>query len=256
MSIITVCFNSAATIREAIESVLAQDYPRIEYIVVDGGSTDGTTDIVREYGSRISILVSEPDRGIYDAMNKGIRLASGDIVGMLNSDDAYVDSHVVSDLLRAMEESGTDSVFADVLFVDPKNDRRVVRYYSSARWSPRKFRFGWMPAHPSLLVKRECYGRCGLFSLDYRIAADFEMLVRLLHRNGATYAYVARPVVKMRHGGASTRGALRSLRVNREIVKACRANGIWTTLPLMLLKVPQKLLERRLRCDPLERDAG
>jgi len=242
VSIITVCFNSSRTIRDAIESVLSQDYSAIEYIIVDGGSTDGTVDIIQEYRDRIRTFVSEPDRGIFDAMNKGICLATGDIVGMLNSDDFYVDSRVVTDLVGAMERAGVDAVFADLVYVDRLNAGRIRRYYDSSRWNPSRFRFGWMPAHPTLFVKRECYRRCGLFSLDYRIAADFEILVRLFYRAGATYTHVERPVVKMRAGGMSTRGLRHSWIINREIVRACRANGIWTTLPLVLLKIPVKLL--------------
>lgn len=243
VSIVTVCFNSAATIRDTIDSVLAQDYPDIEYIIVDGGSTDATIDIVKQYGNRIARFISEPDRGIYDAMNKGIRAATGGIVGMLNSDDFYIDAHAVSQLVRAMLDANVDSVFADLVYVDPADTSRVRRYYDSSRWHPGRFRFGWMPAHPTFFIKRDWYERCGLFSLNYRIAADFEMLVRLFHRGGASYVHVARPIVKMRMGGVSTGGLRQSWRLNREIVTACRSNGIWTALPLVLLKIPAKFLE-------------
>lgn len=246
VSIVTVSFNSARTIGEAIESVLSQDYPSIEYLVIDGGSTDGTVEIVRGFGDRIGTFVSEPDRGIYDAMNKGIRLARGSVVGMLNSDDAYTDKRSVSDLVEAMLRESTESVFGDAIYVDKEDTDRIVRHYRSARWHPRRFRFGWMPAHPTFFVRRKWYERCGLFSLDYRIAADFEMLVRLLYVAGVTYSYVGRPVVRMRSGGASASGWSNSLAINREIVKACRSHGIWTGLPLMALKVPGKLLETRV----------
>jgi glycosyltransferase involved in cell wall biosynthesis len=243
VSIVTVCFNSARTIRDTIESVLAQDYPKIQYIIVDGGSTDGTVGIVREYAERIAVVISEPDRGIYDAMNKGIRAATGEVIGMLNSDDFYADTQVVSEMMRALCERHVEAVFADLVYVDPADTRRVRRYYDSGRWRPSRFRFGWMPAHPTFFIKRTWYERYGLFSLDYRIAADFEMLVRLLHTGRASYTHVRRPIVRMRAGGASTRGLKHSLLLNREIVRACRANGIWTTLPIVLLKIPAKLLE-------------
>lgn len=233
-----------------MESVLSQDYPAIQYIVIDGGSIDGTVELVEQYKEKISVFVSEPDRGIYDAMNKGIRLATGSIVGMLNSDDFYSDSHVVSDLIKAMANADVDAVFADLVYVDRSDSKRVRRYYDSSRWNPRLFRFGWMPAHPTFFIKREWYARYGLFSLDYHIAADFEMLVRLLHRGGATYTHVRRPVVRMRAGGMSTRGLKQSWVLNREIVKACRANGIWTTLPLVLLKIPAKVMETARRSAP------
>ena len=243
LSIITVCFNSVATIRDAIESVLAQDYPDIEYIVIDGGSTDGTADVVRSYGSRIAAYVSERDRGIYDAMNKGLELARGDVIGMLNSDDIYSDSKVVSALISAMIAARTDSVFADVVYVDRSETTRVVRYYDSGHWRPARFRYGLMPAHPTFFVKRELYSRVGPFSLEYRIAGDFEMLVRILYRARASYVHIPRPVVRMRRGGISTRGLRPLWILNREIVRACRANGLWTALPIVMLKFPLKLLE-------------
>jgi len=243
VSIVTVCFNSAQTLRNSIESVLSQEYPRIEYIIVDGGSTDGTVDIVRQYADRIAAFVSECDRGIYDAMNKGIELATGDIVGMLNSDDVYANPRAVGDLVAAMQVANAEAAFADVVFVDRLDMQRVRRYYDSGRWRPSRFRFGWMPAHPTFFIKRDWYVRLGLYSLEYRIAADFEMLVRLLYRGKASYVYVPRVLVRMRLGGASTGGLRQSWILNREIVRACRANGIWTTLPLVLLKMPLKLLE-------------
>jgi glycosyltransferase involved in cell wall biosynthesis len=243
VSIVTVCYNSEATVRDTVESVLAQDYPNIEYIVIDGASTDATMQILEEYRDRIDVLISEPDNGIYDAMNKGILASSGEFVGMINSDDFYSDSVVISDLMRAVRTSGADAVFADLVYVDPSDLTKTKRYYNSKRWKPAKFRFGWMPAHPTFFIRREWYLRCGLYSLDYRIAADFEMLVRLLYKGAATYTYVNRPVVKMRLGGVSTRSLRHRWILNREIVRACRVNGIWTTLPLVLLKLPAKLLE-------------
>ena len=243
VSIITVAFNSAATIRDTIESVLSQDYPQIEYIVVDGGSTDGTLDIAKEYGSRIDRLVSEPDRGIYDAMNKGIELATGDVIGFLNSDDMYIDSKVVTQLMTAMNSQMADCVFADLIYVAPENTNKVLRYYNSARFKPSLFQYGWMPAHPTFFAKKTVYEKSGSFSLDYKIAADFEMLVRMLAVKNTSYAYLPKPIVRMRAGGISTAGLNHSLLLNREIVKACRANGINTNLAKVLLKIPIKLME-------------
>jgi glycosyltransferase involved in cell wall biosynthesis len=243
VSVVTVCFNSAKTIRSTIESVLSQTYSPLEYIVIDGGSTDETMQIVNEYASKIGVVVSEPDKGIYDAMNKGIAIATGDIIGMLNSDDTYADVNVVHDLVNAMLRAEVDSVYADVVYVDPSNPSTVVRYYNSGRWRPSRFRYGWMPAHPSFLVKREWYLKCGLYSLRYRIAADFEMLVRLLWRARVSSTYVPRAVVEMKTGGISTRGLKNSWLLNNEIVRACRSNGMWTCLPLLILKFPFKLLE-------------
>lgn len=243
VSIITVAFNSATTIRDTIESVLSQDYPQIEYIVVDGGSTDGTQDIVREYGARVSRLISEPDRGIYDAMNKGIGLATGDVIGFLNSDDMYIDSSAVSQLMTAMDSQKSDCVFADLIYVAPENTNQILRYYNSAKFKPSLFQYGWMPAHPTFFAKKAVYKKAGLFSLDYKIAADFELLVRMLAVNMASYAYLPKPIVRMRAGGVSTSGLKHSLLLNQEIVKACQANGINTNLAKVLLKIPMKLME-------------
>ena len=243
ISIVTVSYNSSETIRDTIESVLSQDYDDIEYLIVDGGSTDTTLDIVREYGDRIDVVVSEPDQGIYDAMNKGIRAATGDMVGMLNSDDFYADNSAVRNLIECMENAGADTVFADLVIVNASDTKRVIRYYDSSKFRPERMRYGWMPAHPTFFVKRELYERYGGFSLDYKIAADFEMVVRLLYVVGASYAYLPAVVIKMRIGGASTRGLKSSWVLNREIVRACRINGIKTSLPRVLLKVPAKLLE-------------
>lgn len=243
VSIITVAFNSATTIRDTIESVLSQDYPQIEYIVVDGGSTDGTQDIVREYGARVSRLISEPDRGIYDAMNKGIGLATGDVIGFLNSDDMYIDSTAVSQLMTAMDSQKSDCVFADLIYVAPENTNQILRYYNSGKFKPSLFQYGWMPAHPTFFAKKAMYEKAGLFSLDYKIAADFELLVRMLAVNMASYAYLPKPIVRMRAGGVSTSGLKHSLLLNQEIVRACQANGINTNLAKVLLKIPMKLME-------------
>lgn len=243
VSIVTVSFYSAATIRDTIESVLGQDYPAIEYIVVDGGSADGTVDIVREYGDRIARVISGPDRGIYDAMNKGIRAATGDLVGTLNSDDFYADPTCIRQLVTRLEEAEADCVFADLVMVDPVDTDRIVRYYDSRTFRLARLRYGWMPAHPTFVVKRTLYNRYGGYSLDYRIAADFEMMVRLLYRARASYAHLPAVVIKMRVGGVSTRGLGARWLLNREIVKACRANGLNTSLPRVLMKIPAKLME-------------
>jgi glycosyltransferase involved in cell wall biosynthesis len=242
VSIITVCFNSAKTIRDTIESVLSQDYPDIEYIVIDGGSNDQTLEIVKEYADRIAVIVSETDNGIYDAMNKGIALASGDVVGMLNSDDIYMNAHAVSELMKTMQDAHSDSVFADLVIVDPENLNKVLRYYDSSYFNPSKFRFGWMPAHPTFFVKKSLYDKVGPYSLDYKISADYEMLIRLLWVEQASYAYLRKPMVKMRHGGTSTSGLGRNWLLNKEIVKACKANGIYTNVAILALKIPRKLL--------------
>ena len=244
VSIITVSFNSAKTIADTIDSVLSQDFPEIEYIIVDGCSTDGTVDIIRQNENRISQWISEKDRGMYDAMNKGIAMATGDVIGILNSDDVYMNAHVISDLMRLMHSQNTEVVFADLILVDSSNQNKVLRYYDSGRFHPNKFKFGWMPAHPTVFVKRELYQRVGKFSTTYQIAADYEMLIRMLAIEKASYAYYPKPVVRMRSGGASTSGISRNWILNQEIIRACKENGIYTNLFMLLLKVPAKLWGR------------
>jgi glycosyltransferase involved in cell wall biosynthesis len=244
VSIITVCYNSGETIRDAIESVIAQNYADIEYIVVDGGSTDNTLAIIEEYRSSISVLISERDRGIYDAMNKGVARATGDVVGLLNSDDFYESHHVISDVVAAFDRApAADVVFGDVVFVATDDLIRITRYYSSEAFKPWKLRFGWMPPHPATFVRNQVYKRFGGYSLKYKISSDYEIFVRWFLINKINYLRIDRVLVRMRAGGASTTGIKSSIRLNTEIVRACRENGIYTNIVLVLLKVPFKLLE-------------
>ena len=241
VSIITVSYNSARTIRATIESVLSQDYPNLEYLIVDGGSTDGTVAILREYADRITRWVSEKDEGMYDAMNKGIAMATGDVIGILNSDDTYLTNYVVSKMMQALTAAQADVVFADLILVDQHHPEKVLRYYDSGNFKPSKFRYGWMPAHPTVFIRKPIYDAVGPFVTDYKIAADYEMLIRVLAVHAASYCYVAKPIVRMRSGGASTAGWSRNWILNQEIVRACRANGIQTNMGLLLLKIPAKL---------------
>jgi glycosyltransferase involved in cell wall biosynthesis len=243
MSIITVAYNSAATIRDTIESVLAQDYPQIEHIIIDGASRDATPDIARSYGSRIARFVSEPDKGIYDAMNKGIAMATGEVIGILNSDDVYAHPQVISHAVAALERTGTDCCFADLVYVDDMQSGRVVRYYSSASFQVRKFAYGWMPAHPTVFFRAWAYRQHGLFRTDFRIAADFELLIRFLATHRLNFVHVPEVWVKMRKGGVSTAGLASNLLLNREIVRACRDNGIPTHLPKVMSKYFTKVFQ-------------
>jgi len=244
ISIITVCVNSAATIRHTLESVLAQDYADLEYIVVDGGSSDGTLDIIRDYGNRIDKLISGPDKGIYDAINKGLAAATGDVIGILHADDIFESANVLSAVARAFASAPlADMVCGDVIFVRPDDVGRVVRYYGSRHFRPWKLRFGWMPPHPGTFIRRSAYGSIGPYALDLKIAADYEMFVKafLVHR--LRFARMDRILVRMRAGGLSTSGLGSSIRLNREIVTACRRNGIYTNIFLVLMKTPFKLME-------------
>ena len=229
-------------------------YLDIEYIVRDGGSSDGTQDIIQKYHENIASWVSEPDLGMYDAMNKGIARATGEIIGILNSDDVYISTQVVSQLINAMNDAKADIVFADLILVDPNNLNKVLRYYDSGRFKPSRFRWGWMPAHPTVFVKKKYYDKVGPFALDYEIAADYEMLIRILAIEKAPFAYLPKAVVRMRAGGASTAGLVRNWILNKEIVRGCKANGIYTNMAMLLLKIPAKIwgvvtirLNRKLR---------
>ena len=243
VSIITVTLNSKDTIKDAIDSVLKQTYSDIEYIVVDGQSTDGTVDIVKSYGSEVSKFLSEKDKGIYDAMNKGIRLATGDVVGILNSDDFYIDENVIENVVKVFEEKKVDTLFADLVFVRPQNLDKTVRLYDSSHFNPSKFAYGWMPAHPTFFVKREFYEKYGFFKTDYKIAADFELLVRFLYKHKMSYYYLNKVLVKMRTGGVSTRGFKSNWVLNKEIVRACFENGIRTNMFKVSLKYGRKIFE-------------
>lgn len=244
ISVVTVCFNSAATIRDTLESVQNQTYPNIEHVIIDGGSSDGTMDIIREYEDKLGAYVSEPDKGLYDAMNKGIRIATGDIIGILNSDDFFEKPDVIAVIAKEFQkEAGVDIVFGNVVFVTPPDLHKVTRFYNSGHFRSWKLRFGWMPAHPATFVRRSVYEKFGAYRNDLKISADYEMFVRWLYRGKLRYRWVNRVIVRMRAGGVSTRGFKASLLLNREIVRACRENGLYTNLALVLSKIPFKLFE-------------
>lgn len=241
ISIITVVYNNAHVIKNAIDSVLNQTYDNIEYIIIDGKSTDGTVEIIQSYGDKINTFISEPDCGIYDAMNKGIKLATGDVVGILNSDDWYSSHDVIENIIKIFEHKKVESVFADLVYVRPANLEKVVRYYDSSYFSPNKFAYGWMPAHPTFFCKRELYEIYGYFRTDYKIAADFELLVRFLATHQTRYFYFQHPIVTMRLGGVST--SFKSLYINSiEQLRACKDNGIQTNILKILSKYPRKLV--------------
>jgi glycosyltransferase involved in cell wall biosynthesis len=243
ISIITVCFNAADTVAETLRSVAAQTYPEVEHIVVDGGSTDGTLECIATHGRHLAHFLSEPDRGIYDAMNKGIRLASGEIVGILNADDVYADDKVLSRVAAAMKKGSLDALYGDVEFFAPGNPAATVRRYSSRRFSPGRLAWGWMPAHPTLFVRRELFERYGLYRIDFRIAGDYELVARIFKSGDIAYRYLPEVLVRMSTGGVSTGGWRNTLLLNREVLRACRENGIRTNLLKLMSKYPLKALE-------------
>jgi glycosyltransferase involved in cell wall biosynthesis len=243
VSVITVVYNNSATIQWAIDSVLSQDYVNIEHIIVDGASTDGTTEIIGSYGNTIAQFISEPDCGIYDAMNKGLKLATGDIIGILNSDDFYINNSVVSDIVREFYNTNADIVYGDLFYVTPDNLNKVVRYYSSAKCNPDGFAWGWMPAHPTCFVKKAVYEKYGDFKTDYKIAADYEIMTRFIARYRLPYSYMPKVMVKMRTGGVSTRNLQNNWILNREIVRACSENGINTNMLKVMSKYFTKIFQ-------------
>jgi len=242
VSIITVTLNSAATLATTMESVRRQDYGDIEHILVDGASRDTTVDIIRSY-PHVARFISEPDQGLYDAINKGIRLATGDVVGILNSDDFFPSSSIVSRVAEELRTRQVDAIFGDVAFVRGDNLDRIVRLYSSGKFHPRQFAWGYMPAHPSFYVRRRCYQDFGLYQTDYRIAADYELLMRFLHRHHVSYAYVPLTMVHMRTGGVSNKSIRSRYVLNQEIVRACGENGVTTSLARLSLKYFFKVFE-------------
>lgn len=243
ISIITVVYNNASTILDTLASVASQDYSNIEHIVIDGNSTDGTSELLEERKSQLGHYLREADKGIYDAMNKGIKLASGDYVGILNADDFFEDTTTVSRIAKRLRDNPTDCLYGDVQFVSQKDPSRIVRYYSSSYFRPERFAYGFMPAHPSFYVKRECYEKLGVYKTNYRIAADYELLVRFLLLNRITAQYYPSPLVRMRTGGTSNASLKTYWTLNHEVVRACRENGVSTNLPKVLSKYFIKLAE-------------
>lgn len=246
ISVITPTYNSISTLKDCIESVLNQTYADVEYIVVDGASTDGTPHLIRSYesafGGRMK-WVSEKDAGLYDAMNKGIGMASGDVVGVLNSDDFFTTPFVLAQVAKTFATQDIDAVYGDIHFVEPDNLKKCVRYYSSVFFYPALFRFGLQPAHPTFYCKREWFERLGGYRLDLKIAADFELLTRFLWKNRLETEYLKLDFVTMRLGGISTQSLRNRHVLNLEDVKACHLNGLRTHYLLVCCKYFIKAFE-------------
>jgi len=250
ISVVTVCFNAATTVADAAQSVLGQvPHPELpfdlEYIVVDGGSTDGTLDALAPFRDRIATLISEPDRGLYDAMNKGIKAATGDVVAILNADDVYASTNVLARVAATFRETGAEAVYGDLHYVDPEDLGKVTRRWRAGAFSRGAFRRGWMPPHPTLFVTRSCYERWGLFTLSLRSAADYELMLRFIHRHGMSLAYLPETLVLMRAGGVSNASWRHRLRAHREDWQAWRMNG-YPAPPLTLLAKPLRKLPQFL----------
>jgi len=245
VSIITICYNSAETVEDTLRSVAAQNYSDIEYIVVDGASKDATLDIVGRYRSSVTTVISEKDRGIYDAMNKGVRSAHGDIVGILNSDDYFADDHVISDVVQVFRETDCDACYADLVYVNRYDKDKVVRRWIAGKYRSGLFLKGWMPPHPTFFVRKSVYDSFGLYDLSLRSAADYELMLRFIHKHHVKLAYLPRVITKMRTGGQSNVSLRNRIRANQEDRLAWKLNDLkpsWYTLTIKpLSKVFQYL---------------
>ena len=240
ISVVTVAFNSDRTIVDTLHSVGAQDYDSVEYIVVDGASTDRTIDIVKEQGDIVDILITGPDHGLYDAMNKGIRAASGEVVGFLNSDDFYAGNRVIREVAEFMDEQNLDACYGDLIYVNPKRTDRTMRYWRSG--PPSSWAWGWHPPHPTFFCRRKIYEKYGCFNTKYSIAADYELMLRFMVKYKINVGYLPKILVHMRSGGKSN--SLKGiLRANIEIINAYRDNSLRYSPLLFFIKPTRKLLQ-------------
>lgn len=241
VSIITSCFNREKTIAQAIESVLSQDYPNIEYIVVDGASKDNTLAIINRYTGRISHIISEPDKGMYEGINKGIRAATGDIIGLLHSDDFLYSTNTISRIVERFEETQADFIYGNGLFVDFDNTNKVVRNWIGGKYSKWKVRHGWLPLHPTCYIRKACIDKWGLYDESYKIAADSDFLFRYLYEANLKVEYLNEYIVRMRMGGLSTDSKRRKM-MWEEDIRMYKSHGMpptLTKLEKMAWKVPQ-----------------
>ena len=237
VSIITATYNSAKTIVDTILSVNKQDYDDIEHIIIDGGSKDNTLELIKSTPNRVTKIVSESDKGIYDAMNKGIALATGDIIGILNSDDFYISTDVITSVVKEVLQGGYDAVYGDLEYVDEEDTDKVVRYWKSKYYKAGLFKKGWHPAHPTFFVKKEVYNKYGNFNLKYKIGADYEIMLRFIEKNRIKVAYIPETLVKMRVGGASNQSIKNIIKANIECYNAWKDNGL-SILPFVFILKP------------------
>lgn len=243
ISIITVCYNSDKTLETTIKSVIDQTYTDIEYIVVDGGSKDGTLDLIKKYEKNISKWVSESDKGLYDAMNKGVSMATGEVVGLINSDDLFCDNRAIEKVMNVFTNNSTlDSVYADLFYVSQNNTNNIVRKWMTGE--QKKFNIGWHPAHPTFYIKKDIYKKYGDFDLSYKLAADFEIMLRFLEKYHISTEYLKEPLVKMRLGGETNKSFKNIINQNSECIRAFKKNEISVNIFLYpLLRIAPKFIQ-------------
>jgi len=242
VSIITITYNSSATVEDTLRTVVSQDYPDLEYIIIDGKSKDKTLEIVEKYKHGIAKVVSEKDKGLYDALNKGIKHATGDIIGMLHSDDLYANDQVISKVVKKFEEDPSiEGVYADLVFVNRNDVNKVMRTWNSGEYEEDAFVRGWMPPHPTFFVKKECYEKFGGFNTELKLSADYELMLRLIHKNKIKLAYLNEVIVKMRMGGVSNVSFFVKLKANIVDKMAWKLNGMKPGILTMLLKPLRKI---------------
>ncbi len=243
VSIITVCFNSASTIEETIESVLSQTHRDIEYIVIDGNSSDDTMQIVYKYSNSIAQIISEPDKGMYDALNKGIKMASGDVVGIINADDVFANTNVIQSIVEAYTKSNADIVYGDIKYVSKINLNSTIRYWKAGTYHHGQFFNGWMPPHTGFFITRSDYLQYGMYRLDIGTAADYELMLRMMHIHKLTSYYLPEVITLMRVGGQSNRTLISRWNANRNDLKAWKVNNLKPKLYTLLLKPLSKLMQ-------------
>ncbi len=241
ISVITVCYNAAGTLGETLDSIADQTYHNIEHIVIDGGSTDGTPAVLKAKGRRVALWRSEPDHGIYDAMNKGILLATGDVVGTLNADDIYADETVLEQVAAIFADPSVDACYADLVYVSADDPAKVRRYWRSCPYREGLFERGWMPAHPTFFVRRQVYEKHGLFATQFKLQSDFELTMRLINVRRIKTVYEPRIWVRMRMGGVSNRSMRNVMRGNIEAYQACKKHGIKVTPLFFLMKIASRI---------------
>ncbi len=243
ISVITTTYNSASTIEDTLKSVTGQDYSNIEYIIIDGLSKDNTLEIVNKYKDKITKIISEKDKGIYDALNKGIEVATGDVIALLHSDDFYIDNKVLSRVAKAFEDKKTDSVYGNLYYVDKDNTNKIVRKWISGKYKHGMFLNGWMPPHPAFFVRKAVYEEHGVFNLQFRSAADYELMLRFLHKLKISTTYINEYLVKMRTGGQSNASVKNRVKANQEDREAWIVNGLKPRFYTLTFKPLRKIVQ-------------